>query len=183
VSTARVGGLSGFLASLLVARDPARIVATVVAVGGIAAICGAWFAQYVLRLEPCSLCYAQRTPYYIAIPMGLLLAATSARLPPWASRAGCAGLGLLMIWGGSVAAYHAGVEWHWWAGPGVCVGEAGAPPVSAADLLARLQANPVVPCDVPALVVLGLSMAGWNVLFSLGLAVVALIGAVSSSRV
>jgi len=35
---------------------------------------------------------------------------------------------------------------------------------------------------VPAVVVLGLSMAGWNVLFSGGLALVALIGAVAPKR-
>ncbi len=175
-------GLSRFFTSGALARDPARAAAIVIAIGGIVAICGAWFAQYGLGLAPCSLCYAQRPPYYVAVPLGLLVAVTSARLPSWVSRTGCVGLGLAMIWGGSIAAYHAGVEWHWWAGPDVCADGAAVPMTSAADLMARLATNPVVPCDVPAVVILGLSMAGWNVLFSGGLALVALYGAVAPKR-
>lgn len=175
-------GLSELFVSLSAVRDPARVAAVAIAIGGVVAIGGAWFAQYGLGLAPCSLCYAQRPPYYAAVPLGLLLAVTAARFPAWAGRAGCVALGLLMVWGGSIVAYHAGAEWHWWAGPDVCADGAAAPLTSATELLARLQANPLVPCDVPAMVILGLPMAGWNVLLSGGLALVALIGAVAPNR-
>lgn len=175
-------GPSRLIAAHSAVGDPARVAAMVIAVGGVVAIGGAWFAQYGLGLAPCSLCFEQRPPYYIAVPLGLLVALAAPRLPAWTSRAACVGLGLLMIWGGSIAAYHAGVEWHWWAGPDVCADGAAAPTTSAAELMTRLQTNPVVPCDVPSVVVLGLSMAGWNVLFSGGLALVALIGAVAPKR-
>ena len=41
-----------------------------------------------------------------------------------------------------------------------------------AELMARLNAAPVVRCDQPAFVFLGLSMAGWNALASAALAAV-----------
>ena len=50
---------------------------------------------------------------------------------------------------------------------------------SVDDLLSQMNSVQVVRCDVPALVVLGLSLAGWNVLLSLGLAMVALRGALA----
>jgi disulfide bond formation protein DsbB len=37
--------------------------------------------------------------------------------------------------------------------------------------------SPVVMCDQPAIRILGLSLAGWNAVISLGLALVALAGA------
>ncbi len=31
-----------------------------------------YFFQYVMGYQPCELCYAQRNPYYVAIPILLL---------------------------------------------------------------------------------------------------------------
>lgn len=163
-------------------RDPLRTVAILLAAAGIGAITSAWFAQFVLELAPCSLCFAQRTPYYIAVPLAVMVIAAADRFPLWVSRVAVVALAALMVWGGIVAAYHAGVEWHWWAGPDVCADGLSKTPTSAIDLLKQLQSNPVVPCDVPALVILGLSMAGWNALLSAGLAITAVFGVVVSMR-
>ena len=38
--------------------------------------------------------------------------------------------------------------------------------LTTAELMARLNAAPVVRCDQPAFVFLGLSMAGWNAILS-----------------
>ena len=162
--------------------DPLRAAAILVATAGIGAIASAWFAQFVLELAPCSLCFAQRTPYYIAVPVAVLVIGTANRFPQWVSRGAVLALAALMVWGGIIAAYHAGVEWHWWAGPDVCADGLSLTPTSAIDLLKQLQSNPVVPCDVPALVILGLSMAGWNALLSAGLAITAMFGIVVSMR-
>jgi disulfide bond formation protein DsbB len=68
--------------------------------------------------------------------------------------------------------YHAGVEWHWWAGPADCSG-----PLTdlrtGGSLLDQLHAVHVVRCDEAAWRFLGLSLAGYNVLISLALAVIA----------
>jgi disulfide bond formation protein DsbB len=71
--------------------------------------------------------------------------------------------------------YHAGVEWQWWQGPTDCSG-----PVvdlgKAGDLLSRLDTVKVVRCDEVQWRFLGLSMAGYNVLISLLMAALALLG-------
>jgi disulfide bond formation protein DsbB len=68
--------------------------------------------------------------------------------------------------------YHAGVEWHWWAGPADCSG-----PLTdlrtGGSLLDQLRAVHVVRCDEAAWRFLGLSLAGYNVLISLALAIIA----------
>ena len=75
-----------------------------------------------------------------------------------------------MLWNAGLAAYHAGVEWKWWAGPQDCCGRARADLGPPADLLKQLGRSRVVRCDEAAWRFLGLSLAGYNVLISLALA-------------
>ena len=67
---------------------PIEAAALAIAVAGAAAILGAWFFQYVLKLVPCPLCLEQRIPYYVAIPLALVGvgAAWSKKAPRWARR-------------------------------------------------------------------------------------------------
>jgi disulfide bond formation protein DsbB len=166
----------------MIRSAPAIAAALIVAVIGIATILGAWFFQYGLGLQPCALCLEQRVPYYVAIPLALLIVLAAQRGAPRAAVAG--GLlivALAMLWGTGLGAYHAGVEWHWWAGPTDCSG-----PVAgfgqASDLMKRLQNASVVRCDEAPWRFLGLSLAGYNVLISLALVTVALWGAVAALR-
>jgi len=77
--------------------------------------------------------------------------------------------------------YHAGVEWKFWEGPTDCSG-----PVvdlgSAGTLLQRLDTVKVIRCDEVQWRFLGLSLAGYNVLISLAMAVMALWGIVAAKR-
>jgi disulfide bond formation protein DsbB len=166
----------------MIRTAPAAAAALVVAAIGIATILGAWFFQYGLGLQPCPLCLEQRLPYYVAIPLALLIVLASQRRAPRGIVAG--GLlvvALLMLWSVGLAAYHAGVEWHWWAGPTDCSG-----PVtglgSANDLMKRLQTVSVVRCDEAAWRFLGLSLAGYNVLISLLMAAIASWGIANSAK-
>ena len=68
----------------------------------------------------------------------------------------------------AIGAYHTGVERHWWPGPSTCTSGSIAN-ISAKDLLAQIQAAPVIKCDQVAWQMMGLSMASWNMLFSLAL--------------
>jgi disulfide bond formation protein DsbB len=85
-------------------------------------------------------------------------------------------IAVAMLWNTGLAAYHAGIEWKFWPGPQDCSG-----PInrlgSTQDLMKQLQDISLVRCDEAAWRFLGLSLAGWNVLVSLGLACVALWGA------
>src|ERR1051325_10049816 len=91
---------------------PAVTAALVVAIVGAAAIAGAWFFELVLKLRPCPLCLEQRIPYYIAIPLAVVVAIAAARKAPRAIVfGGLLALALLMLWNIGLAAFHAGVEW------------------------------------------------------------------------
>jgi disulfide bond formation protein DsbB len=131
-------------------------------------IVGAWIFEY-LGYAPCELCLWQRWSYYAAIPVALLVALAALRQPELAR----AGLGLLaVLWLGSMVfgVYHAGVEWKWWLGPSTCGSQAG-----FSGGIPDLGA-PVILCDTAAIRILGLSLAGWNAVISLGLALVAIAG-------
>ncbi|HEY5072548.1 MAG TPA: disulfide bond formation protein B [Caulobacteraceae bacterium] len=129
------------------------------------------------HLAPCTLCLKQREVYWIAL--GLAGLGVAAGFTPWKARGtriACVGLGVIFLYGAGLAAWHAGVEWKWWPGPAACSGRG---QVSSADLAALIHgAKMSIPaCDKPAWVFLGLSMAGWNALLSLGLGVLSVIAA------
>ena len=150
----------------------AATAALVVAAAGIAAILGAYFFQYVIGLAPCPLCLEQRIPYYVGIPLALVVAFAASRGAARPLVIG--GLGLLAVTtliGAGLAVYHSGVEWQLWAGPQDCTGD-----ISnfgnAGDLLKRMQQTSIVRCD-QASRFLGISLANCNVVISLALTAVA----------
>src|SRR3954451_17940186 len=69
-------------AAPLCRANPAVAAALVVAIVGAAAIGGAWFFQFVLKYQPCPLCLEQRVPYYIGIPLALVIAIAAWRGAP-----------------------------------------------------------------------------------------------------
>lgn len=139
--------------------------ALAIAVGAAATIGGALVFEHGWGYVPCKLCLTQRNPYYVAIPLAL----GAALLPPRWTRVGLWLLALVFIVSAGLGAYHAGVEWGFWAGPSDC-GGAPAAAGNMGDFLSRLQTTRVVSCTEAAWRFLGLSLAGWNVLISLALA-------------
>ncbi|TMJ05584.1 MAG: disulfide bond formation protein B [Alphaproteobacteria bacterium] len=157
-------------------KNPAATAALVIALAGAAVIAGAWFFELVLKLRPCPLCLEQRVPYYIGIPLALVVALAAWRKAPRAAVVGgLIALAALMLWGAYLGAFHAGVEWKLWPGPAECSGAAELGP--AGGLLDRLKTIVVVRCDEAAWRFLGLSLAGYNALISVALAAIALWGA------
>lgn len=122
-------------------------------------------------LQPCHLCLEQRKVYWVALlvaAVGMGLQVSRPVIGRWPAKLAIALLGLVFLFGAGLAAYHAGVEWRWWAGPASCTGGG---TVSLEDLTASLNGRVRAPmCDVAPGYVLGLSMAGWNAILSLGLA-------------
>ena len=154
-------------------QNPAVAAATAIATLGAVTLGGAWFFQYGLGLAPCPLCLEQRIPYYGAIPLAVLLAVAALRkAPPLVLAGGLGVIALVMMTSAGLGVYHAGIEWHWWAGPQECAGQI-ADFGSAQDLMKRLQATRVVRCDEAPWRFLGLSLAGYNALISLALAALA----------
>jgi disulfide bond formation protein DsbB len=140
---------------------------------GMAAVVGAALLfQYVGGYMPCKLCLEQRTPYYLGAPLMLLAALTAngnRQIARWLLAIG----GLLMLYGLTIAVFHAGVEWSWWAGPTDCTAVSTSGTTDAGTLLDDLNAIHPPSCDKAAIRILGLSMAGWNVPASLVLMLVA----------
>jgi disulfide bond formation protein DsbB len=159
-------------------RNMARrtVLILVAGAGSGALLLGAFAFQYLGGLAPCPLCLWQRWPHAAAVVLALLaLAIPGGRLLPL--------LGILAaLTTAGIGAYHTGVERLWWAGPGTCSAGSIAG-VDVADLLDPTKAvAPVVRCDEVAWQMLGLSMASWNVVLSLGLAVVWLMAWQASGR-
>jgi disulfide bond formation protein DsbB len=164
------------------AADPALVAALAIAAVAAATLAGAWFFQLVLDIRPCPLCLEQRYAYYLAVPLGLLVAfAASRRAPRPALLAGFAVLLLAALANAWLGGYHAGVEWQFWQGPTDCSGPV-ADLGSAGTLLQRLDTEKVVRCDEVQWRFLGLSLAGYNVLISLAMAAMAVWGIVAAKR-
>lgn len=134
-------------------------------------------SQYVFGLAPCILCIIQRYPYGIIIALGILGFALSYKSQKAVSV--IMGLiGVTYIANSVIAFYHTGVEQKWWPShlEGCAVPDLGADPN---NILAAIESAAPVRCDeIPwADPILGLSMANYNVIFCLGLGIVALASA------
>jgi disulfide bond formation protein DsbB len=135
----------------------------------VAAILGALAFEHIGGYAPCPLCLEQRYAYYLAIPVLLLALTLTALARPIPAAILFAVVAAAFFANAVLAGYHAGAEWKFWPGPDTCA-VAGEPLRSGGGLLKDLEKTHVVRCDEPALVILGLSLAGWNVLICLVLA-------------
>ena len=153
--------------------EPAAVAALAVFALSAAALAGAWYFQLVVGLPPCPLCLEERIPYHVVIPLALLMAiAALVRAPQKLLMVGFIAIIVAVACNAVLSTYHAGVEWHWWAGPTDCTG-----PLTdlraGGSLLSQLQSIHVVRCDEAAWRWLGISLAGYNALISLALAAIA----------
>lgn len=136
------------------------------AFGSLALLAGAFVFQ-TLGYAPCKLCLWQRWPHAAAVAIGGLVLF----LGPWVLLGVLGALSALTTAG--IGVYHTGVERGWWQGPTSCSGggnDLGG--LSGQDLLSLDTPINVVMCDEVAWAFAGLSMASWNALASLGLAVI-----------
>jgi disulfide bond formation protein DsbB len=164
------------------AADPALMAALAIAVIAAATLAGAWFFQLVLDIRPCPLCLEQRYAYYLAVPLGALIAFAASRgAPRPLLLAGLAVLALAALANAWLGGYHAGVEWGFWQGPTDCTGPVGNLG-SAGNLLERLDTVKVIRCDEVQWRFLGLSLAGYNVLISLLMAAIAAWGLARTAK-
>lgn len=132
---------------------------------------GAFAFQYLGGLAPCEMCIWQRWPHGVAIAAGLIGGALvwSDILPAGWARS----FALLAITGlavsGAIGVFHAGVEWKFWPGPSECTGIGYIP---GQDEFKPLQ---IVRCDEAQWRLFGLSLAGYNAIFSFAAAAIAVL--------
>lgn len=129
--------------------------------------------QYGYGLHPCIMCYWQRIPHGIVVVLGIM--SFWPALPAKLSRyvLACAGISLLI--GVLIAAWHSGVELKLLPGPSSCSGTI-ALDGSSAEVLEQLLKAPAIRCDEVSWSLLGLSMASWNGIMSLFMAIGAGVG-------
>ena len=120
---------------------------------------GAYISQYVFGLFPCEMCWWQRYAHFAALAFALV----SFAAPPRRLWVALAALGMLAS--GLIGFFHAGVEYGWWEGLTSC---ASAVPTGGGSALENILAAPIIRCDVAPWNLLGISLAGFNGLFSTG---------------
>lgn len=119
---------------------------------------GAWFSQLYGGLAPCEMCHWQRWPHYAALSIAVL----AFLLPqPEAQRALVTLAALSIAISGAIGAFHAGVEYGWWEGLTRCAAPAG-------GSLEDIMNAPLTRCDVAPWDMMGISLAGFNAILSLG---------------
>lgn len=132
-----------------------------IAAGGSALLLLAAFGFQALGYAPCKMCLWQRWPHAAAIVIGLAFYTLGARMLAWL---GALAAGITS----GIGFYHAGVEQGWWEGPSSCSGAGPAlSGLSGDELLSTENVAPIVMCDEIAWSLAGISMAGWNAIFSL----------------
>lgn len=128
----------------------------------LALIAGALGSQFIGGLYPCEMCHWQRWPHYTAIA----LAALAFLLPARSLQRAFVLLATIAIAvSGAIGVFHAGVEYGWWEGITQC--STGLSSASG-DTLADIWSTPAIRCDVAQWSLFGISLAGFNAIFSLG---------------
>src|SRR5690606_24377651 len=128
---------------------------------------GALVSQYGFGLHPCEMCYWQRWPHQAAMVLAAL--ALLLRRNEGAMRTLTLLAALATALSGAIGIFHAGVEYGFWEGLTTCsTGQSG--PIT----LDTIMAAPIIRCDVPQWTLLGISLAGFNAIFSFAAAALVL---------
>ena len=144
----------------------AKLVALLVPLGLLA---GAYGSEYWGGLHPCEMCWWQRYAHIAALPFAALaMMAGAGRDRPLVWLAA-----LAIAVSGAIGFYHAGVELHYFKGFTQCTSTVAAG-ASTDDFLKAIMNAPLVRCDDIQWSFLGISMAGWNAILSLGSALLIL---------
>ncbi len=146
------------------ALPPAAIARLVALLLPLALLGGAFGSQYFGGLYPCEMCWWQRYAHFAAIIPAML--AFSAPASSARSRTLTLLAALAIAVSGAIGVYHAGVEAKIFEGFTTCT--AMSKGLSPAEILQQINHAPLIRCDQIQFSFLGISMAGWNAILSLG---------------
>ena len=143
-----------------------------------ALLTGAFGSQYLGGLFPCEMCWWQRYAHMVAFALAVIAFTCTAQSPRAHAFTLLAALAIAAS--GVIGVYHAGVEAKIFEGFTQCteVSKGG----STADVLRQITHAPLVRCDEVQFRFLGISMAGWNAILSLGGAALILILSLRARR-
>lgn len=123
-----------------------------------ASLSAALMAQYGYDLKPCILCMYQRYPFALNAVLGLIIYKLAKKNHPRGASLMLVMAGIVFLANSALAFYHVGVEQLWWESVlEACTFD----PSKLRDAMYE----PPVPCNqIPWQdPILGMSMAGWNV--------------------
>jgi disulfide bond formation protein DsbB len=152
--------------------DTPRLVPALIVAVCLGTLATAFASEIWGGLKPCILCIYQRWAYGVAAGFGLLGVILGASLVLRRLMVALAGLSFLA--GAGIAFFHVGVEQLWWRGTDACHAPSFDPDLSLEQLREAMLATDFVSCDVIPWSLFGISMAGYNVPFSLGLGLASL---------
>ena len=145
-------------------RTPLALARALAVLVPAAALAAAFGSQYLGGLVPCEMCWWQRYAHMAALALALLAFLVRGRALVWLAA-------LAIAVSGAIGVYHAGVELKYFEGFTQCTAMSGG---SAEDMLERILDAPLIRCDQVQWSLFGISMAGWNAIFSLSSALVIL---------
>ena len=128
---------------------------------------GALVSQFGFGLHPCEMCYWQRWPHQAAIVLALLALLLNRNDKVMRALTLLAAIAIAVS--GAIGIFHAGVEYGLWEGLMTC-STSHSGPIS----LDEIMAAPIIRCDVAQWRLLGISLAGFNAIFSLAAAALVL---------
>jgi disulfide bond formation protein DsbB len=161
--------------SPLSAAASARLIALLLP---LALLGGAFGSQYFGGLYPCEMCWWQRYAHMAALVPAAL--AFTAPAETQRSRILVLLAALAIAVSGAIGVYHAGVEAKIFEGFTTCTALPRA--ASTAELLKQITHAPLIRCDQVQYRFLGISLAGWNAILSLGGASLIVLLALKPSR-
>ncbi|MBW0144290.1 disulfide bond formation protein B [Sphingomicrobium clamense] len=124
---------------------------------------GALGSEVIGGLHPCEMCIWQRWPHGIAAVLALGAMVVHTR-PELSRKLTLAAIVMIAV-SGAIAVFHAGVEQKWWEGLTTCTAGGG-------STMDDIFNAPLVRCDEILWSWMGLSLAGWNAVISLGSAAI-----------
>jgi len=127
------------------------------------ALAMAYGSEHIYGLLPCVLCIYQRIPYFMVIILAVIANFTNHIIASLLIIL----CGLTLLIGAGIAAYHVGVEHGKFQMTEGCTDTSPDNVTTIEQLRNTIVGTPAAPCDKPALMFIGLSMAGWNAILSI----------------
>jgi len=125
------------------------------------AVAASFIMEHYFLLSPCKLCYYQRWTY-----MGLLGLCTLGYFDRKHDKIVISLVVIALTFGTGTAFTHMAIEMEWIKLDLSCTSNFSRQPTSIEDFKSLISDKEIVPCDMPRYKFIGISIAGWNFIYS-----------------
>ncbi|KJV69631.1 disulfide bond formation protein B [Candidatus Neoehrlichia procyonis] len=124
------------------------------------ALITAYISQFIFGFIPCRLCIYERIPYFIIIILCIVSLFVKHKVV-------FVSICLCYIVNALISIYHMGLEYGWFFDVLGCSSNVDLNNLSFDDIKNNLLNTNIAYCNVPSFIFLGISMAGWNFIYSM----------------